>query len=204
MTEPEQRASTANAKISRKSVPACIKGGKHKYEGPGGTCILCGESPLAVIGWNRLRIKTCEELACGATISAFAAICPYCKEFQKPTLTARIANIYLSFVEPFRVFLLAPRPSGINFFEQIVLLLVTSLGVLLGETARASAENGGIDVGSPDVLISLAVALVVIPAVIKEKSFLDPKTPFINRIGLALQKGLASEAIVKGLEKQLL
>ena len=198
MTKPENQTIVLSTEVPGKGVPACLRGGEHIYEGDGGICILCGENPLAAMGWTRLRVTTCSNSACGATLSAIAITCPHCKNKQRQTNIARITNIYLFFVEPVRVFLFAPRPSGINFFEQVVLLLVTIIGVFLGKYARIP-ESSQLEIGSADLAISLVVALAVIPAVIKEKSFLDPKTPFINRIGLALQKGLAADVIVKWL-----
>ena len=87
-------------------------------------------------------------------------------------------------------------------FEQGTLVVVTTIGVCLGHYTRSGSE-GAFHFTSPELISSIVVALAVIPSIIREESFLDPKTPFINRVGLSLQKGLASDAIVQGIGIQL-
>lgn len=171
--------------------------GKHEYRD--GLCIHCGENYLAAMGWNRLRARNCSNKICGAILSATASTCPHCQQQQKKTFVAILTNFYFVLVEPVRIYLFSKRPSGINFFEQGLLLCVTALGVGFGFYARSVQNNDSLSIGYREVIASLFIAIVVIPALIKEKSFLDPRTPFINRIGLALQKGLASDVIVEGL-----
>lgn len=188
--------------MSSKIVPDCIQGGgKHEYVD--GVCVKCGEDIFATLGWGRFRLTRCENVRCESLLSALAVKCPYCNTKQSPNFSRRLNRFYLLYVEPLRRFLLLPRPSGLSFLEQMSLVMLTMLGVCFSSYIRDDITATQGQMNLVELIAAFVISLIIIPSLFKEPEFMNSQVPFINRLGLALQKGVFSDLIVQGIQKGL-
>lgn len=188
---------------SSKKIPDCLRGqGDHIYED--GICKACGEHELTETGITRLKVIICRE--CGTFMSINAVRCPNpeCLCVPKPTLFTYINRFYLFVIEPIRIFLLCPRPSGMSFMEQFILIVCTTIGVGMSSYIRAAPSEVAEPIRAREIFAAVVIAVIVIPSLFKEPQFLDSNTPFVYRISLAVQKGVFSDVIVQGFFEGLL
>lgn len=181
--------------------PACLSTGKHEYDQ--GVCVNCGEDRIAALGWGRLRVSQCENPDCKMFISALAVECPRCRTQIAPTFVRKVNRLYWNFVDPCRKFFLSPRPSGLSVFEQTALVTLTMLGVLMSSYIRDDIASRQGELRLREIFAAFILSLLVIPSLMKEPKFMESETPFMYRMGLALQKGVFADLIVQGVQKGL-
>lgn len=181
--------------------PPCLSNGKHEYMQ--GVCVHCGEDSIAALGWGRFRVSQCGNPNCRLFISALAVKCPRCHTQLNPTFVRKINRFYWNFIDPFRKFFVSPRPSGLSIFEQATLVILTMLGVLMSSYIREDIANAQNEIRLREIFAAFILSLLVIPSLIKEPKFMETETPFMYRMGLALQKGVFSDLVIQGVQKGL-
>ena len=94
--------------------------------------------------------------------------------------------------------------SSISLAHQLFMYLGTFIGVLLSTAVNhfAAAESFELTVTFGEVIVSAAIALVIIPLVY-EKLMLNPKAPLIVQFGLFVQNGVFWHVLIDSIGSAL-
>ncbi len=96
------------------------------------------------------------------------------------------------------------NPSSISLTHQLFMYLGTFIGVLLSTAVNhfTAGENFELTVTFGEVVVSAAIALVIIPLVY-EKLMLNPKAPLIVQFGLFVQNGVFWHVLIDSIGSAL-
>jgi len=96
------------------------------------------------------------------------------------------------------------RKSVMSLVHQLLMYLGTFLGVLLSTAVNhfINAESFELTVTFGEVVVSAAIALVIIPLVY-EKLMLNPKAPLIVQFGIFVQNGVFWHVLIESIGSAL-
>jgi len=96
------------------------------------------------------------------------------------------------------------KRSVMSLVHQLLMYLGTFIGVLLSTAVKhfINAESFELTVTFGEVVVSAAIALVIIPLVY-EKLMLNPKAPLIVQFGLFVQNGVFWHVLIESIGSAL-